>query len=375
MKLVVSSTALGAATTMLAKVINTKNALPILGDILFEVKGKELTLLASDSETTLRTTIEIEESDGDGRFCVSANKLKEALAEISEQPITLTATTETTMMLTVEHQSGEFHFPIENADEYPKFEVLSCEAPLVMDGNLLADAIKRSQFAMANDELRPIMCSIFFRLTHGYVDIVASNGSVLSKSQIHINCIDAEDNLSMIIPRKAVSILNSMPLTIGDATIITSERNADITCCGYTLGFRQIEGKYPNYNSVIPEDQPLTAKISRAWLVSAIRKVAPFANDSSNMIVMDFTKNKLRVSGDDFDLSMGATDELNIEYDKEPITIGVKASQLLKALAQLPGQELYWNMTDPSHAITFEPCEQPDDVEITMLTMPMLVND
>lgn len=207
------------------------------------------------------------------------------------------------------------------------------------------------------------------------LDIVANNGSVLSKSRIYTVEGHADDKRSMIIPRKAVSILNSMPLKIGDATIIISERNADITCCGYTLGFRHIEGKYPNYNSVIPEDQPLTAKISRAWLVSAIRKVAPFANDSSNMIVMNFTKNKLTVSGDDFDLSMGATDEINIEYDKEPIAIGVKASPLLEALAQLPGQELYWNMTDPSRAITLEPCEQPDEVEITMLTMPMLLSD
>lgn len=376
MKLIVSKAAIEGAANMLSKVINAKNALPILGDILCEVKDQKMQMTASDSEVTMSTTIALETMEGEGRFCVSAEKLKDALSQLAEQPVTILATTESDMRFTLQHSTGETFFPLENADEYPLPMAETYNETLEdLKGDWLRDALKRTLWATANDDLRPVMNGVFFGLDEGYLDIVASDGHVMVKSRYSvIEKVELNRCGSFIMPKKVAKILGEI-VSEDDVTMEWNDRWAHVHLWDYDINFRLIEGKYPNYNSIIPQDQPLTAKVPRALMVNAIRKVLPFTNNSSMILCMNFEANLLTLTGDDYDFSQGATDKITVEYAGDPIAIGAKGSGLLTLFAKLSGQEVDVHMTDPSRAIVIEPSEQPEDCEILMLTMPMLLND
>lgn len=378
MKLIVRKAAIESAATLLSRVINKKNALPILGDIMCEVKDKKMVMIASDSEVTLTTTIELEEMEGDGRFCVSATWLKDALSQLADQPLTILTTTEIDM-LTIQHSTGETYFPMENADEYPlPMQAKYNETLEALNGEWLRDALKRSLWATANDDLRPVMCGVDFALSEGYLDIVASDGHVLVKS--HYSVIDkVKKNRigSFIMPKKVAKIMSDVVDAADLVNIEWNESEGHISLTGCDITFRLIEGKYPNYNRIIPTDQPLCATVPRAFMVNSIRKVIPFTAGPQDlkMLRMEFENGKLTLTGEDFDFAVGAHDTFTIKYTADPITIGVSGSRLLAIMSKLTGQECDISMTDPSRAMVIEPTEQPDDCEVLMLTMPMLLND
>lgn len=376
MRIVVSSSAIERAVTMLSKVINKKNAWPILSNILCEVKEKNMKLTASDTELTMSTVISLQEVHGEGKFCVPAAKIKDAMSQLSEQPVTIIAAIESDMRLTIQHQTGEVFFPIENADEYPLPAADKYTETLNdIKGEWLRDAIKRTLWATADDGLRPIMSGVYFGLNDGFLDVVASDGHVLVKSKYSVIDKVAMNRIgSFIMPKKVAKILGG----IADDNLVNIEWNdswAHISLWNFDLSFRLIDGKYPNYNSVIPDNQPLIAQVQRSTLINSIRKVLPFTNGSSQMLKLSFEDILLSISGDDFDSFQGATDKLNIEYNGDPIKIGINGPTLLSLLSKLGGMDVTIYMTDPTRPMVIKPNEQPTDCEVLMLTMPMLLDD
>ena len=184
MRFTVSSTALSSKLNTLSRVINSKNALPILGDFVFDINGQTLNLTASDSENTMKTSVELNENDGEGRFAIDSHSLLEAVKGFSEQPITFDADQQSNLVK-ITYQNGLFSLPIENADEYPATPSLGDAAStIVISNQLLAENINRSIFATAQDELRPVMNGIFFDLTADCLAVVASDGHKLVRNKI-----------------------------------------------------------------------------------------------------------------------------------------------------------------------------------------------
>ena len=379
MKIIVSKLALEQAVVLLQKVINTKNALPILGDIMCMVSNKKLTMIASDSEVVMTTELTLDDHDGDGKFCVDGKKLKEALSQLTEQPLTILATTESDMTITIEHQSGEVYFPIESADEFPlQPENKYIETLDEMDGSKIRDALKRSLWATSDDNIvRPQMSGVNFSLNDGWLDIVTTDGHamVLTKYNI-IDKVKANRCGSFTMPKKVANIV----MANAGADPMDIEWNATyghVKMWNCDITFRLIEGKYPNYRSIIPEDQTMEAMVQRGALMNSLKKVIPFTNDSSCMIRLDFwPSSELTISGDDYDFGKGSSDKIHIdEFTAEPFSIGLKGSTLLSAIAKMDGTEVCLNMKDPTHAFTIEPAEPTDGQDILMLLMPMILND
>lgn len=377
MKIIVNKALLGEAANLLARVINPKNALPILGDVLFDVKNNEVTLTASDSEVTMSTTIGLDTMEGDGRFCVSADQLRASLSELTDEKVTIIATTESDNKFTLQHQSGETYFPIDNADEYPLPKSETLPEPVSLEGIQVREALKRSLWATATDDLRPIMNGVCFALKDGWLDVVTSDGHVLVKS--HINAIKGAkitDEFRFIIPKKAANILSGV-LSGDPVKVSWNEHSCRMEFWPYTLDMRLVEGKYPNYDAIIPTDQPLTAIVPRAFALCSLKKVLPFSSDNqgSHLIRLSFTKDRMKMTAEDFDFAKGSHDSFYIDYPHSEIEIGVSGSRLAAILSKLSGGEMQMGMTDPSRAITFEPNEQDEDCEVLMLTMPMLLNE
>lgn len=377
MKIIANRALLGEAANLLARVINPKNALPILGDVLFDVKDNEVTLTASDSEVTLSTTIGLDTMEGDGRFCVSAKDLSTALAELTDEKVTIIATLESDNRFTLQHSSGETFFPIDNADEYPLPKQEKVSEPVTLKGHQVKEALKRSLWATATDDLRPIMNGVCFALKDGWLDIVTSDGHVLVKSRINaIEGAKITDEFRIIIPKKAATLLGGV-LSGDPVKVSWNEHSCRMEFWPYTLDMRLVEGKYPNYNSIIPEDQPLTAIVPRAFALCSLKKVVPFSadNNGSHMVRMSLTKDRMKLTAEDFDFAKGSHDSFYVEYPHDDIEIGVSGSRLAAILSKLSGGEMRMCLTDPSRAMTFEPSEQDEDCEVLMLAMPMLLNE
>ena len=374
MRFTVSSTALSSKLNALSRVINSKNSLPILADFLFDIHDNVLYLTASDSENVMKTQLDLTESDGDARFCIGNHDLLEAVKGFSEQPITFDVD-QTTNIAKISYQNGLFSLPIENADEFPQPQGLNFAAnEIVINNALLAENINRSIFATAQDELRPVMNGIYFDLTPECLAIVASDGHKLVRNKVL--SIQSEQPAAFILPKKPASLLKNLLGKDGDdVTIRFDERNAQITYSDGEIICRLIEGRYPNYNSVIPQSTPNTLPVDRLGLLAALRRVQPFANDSSNLIRFHVEGGTLQLDAEDYDFSKTATERISCEYNGQPMSIGFKGASFIEILSNFDCQEVVIQLADPSRAGLVLPSEQPENQDVLMLMMPMLIND
>ena len=374
MRFTVSSTALSSRLAALSRVINSKNSLPILGDFLFEISGNNLCLTASDSENVMKTSMEITEPDGDGRFCVGNHDLLEAVKGFSEQPITFDVNY-TENIAKISYQNGMFSLPIENADEYPQAQSINEGANVInISSELLYANINRSIFATAQDELRPVMNGIYFDLTPECLAVVASDGHKLVRNKIF--SIKSDQPAAFILPKKPAALLkNILQKDGGDVIIKFDDRNAEINYGEGVIQCRLIEGRYPNYNSVIPQSNPNQLIIDRLGLLSALRRVQPFANDSSNLIRFHVEGGTLQLDAEDYDFSKTATERIACDYNGHAMNIGFKGSSFIEILSNFECQEVIIQLADPSRAGLVLPSEQPENQDVLMLMMPMLINE
>ena len=374
MRFTVSSTALSSKLVALSRVINSKNALPILGDFVFDISEQTLRLTASDSENTMQTTVELTDSDGDGRFAIGNHDLLEAVKGFSEQPITFDVDLQSNIAK-ITYQNGLFSLPTENADEYPTAQTVGDAATtIVISNQMLAENINRSIFATAQDELRPVMNGIFFDLTPDCLAIVASDGHKLVRNKIY--SIKSETPASFILPKKPATLLkNLLGKDGGDVTIRFDERNAEINYGDGIILCRLIEGRYPNYNSVIPQNNPNELRVDRSGLLAALRRVQPFANDSSNLIRFHVDGSTLQLDAEDYDFSKTATERMSCDYNGQTMSIGFKGSSFIEVLSNFDCPEIVIQLADPSRAGLVLPSEQPENQDVLMLMMPMLLND
>ena len=379
MKLIVSKTAIEMAVKNICRVINSKNALPILGDILCMVDEQQqtITMTGSDSEAWLHYKVQLMECEGGGSFCIGADLLRDALAELSEQPVTILATTESDMKFRLQHESGETELPLEASDEYPTprwFEA-GTRTEWTLQTGMVKRVLKRSMFATANDDLRPVMNGVYFDQVDGTLNVVASNGHVLIRNAEQVENTDG----AFIMTKKAANLLPTL-LEGGDedCKVEFDERLVSFECGLMTFVFLMVNGKYPNYMSVIPQDSPYSLQADRQALLKAVRNVAHFTNSSSRMVRLDISSNQqMTLYGEDFDFSTLANDRIDIDYDDaKDMTIGVKADSIIDELSRIVEKTVCIRFTDPSRAVTIEPVDPLyQGEEITMLLMPMLVND
>lgn len=374
MRFNLSSTALGSRLLTLSRVINSKNSLPILDCFLFSVHDGQLTVTASDSENVMRGTLNLENCEGEGDFAVNNHTILDAVKELPEQPLSLDVDMGE-MKIYITYQNGSYNFPILNADEYPKAQTVSDNATTItIDAGILSDNVNRSLFATAQDELRPVMNGIYFDLQADSLAIVASDGHKLVRNKNFM--IKSDIPASFILPKKPATLLkNVLSKDGGDVVIRFDDRSADISFAEGNLSCRLIEGKYPNYNSVIPQDNPNQVTIDRKSLIGALRRVLPFASDSSQLIRFHVAAGLLELRAEDIDFATSAKESVTCEYGGNPMDIGFKGSSMLEILNNLESEDVTIQLADPSRAGIIIPGVQPENEDILMLIMPMLLND
>ena len=375
MRFTVSSSALSSKLNMLAKVIGSKNSLPILDCFLFQVANGEMSITASDSDNVIKSTLALTDHDGEGEFCVPNRVILDALKELPEQPLhfDVDAAGEAGAIKIV-YQNGLYNFTGQSAEEYPRTQSMNGACTTVsLPTEMLINNISRSLFATANDELRPVMNGIYFDLTADALAIVASDGHKLVRSKNFT--IKSESPSAFNLPKKPASLLKNILSKDGDDAIIKfDDRSAEIQFTDGVMRCRLIDGRYPNYNSVIPNN-PNEVTVDRRGLQSALRRVLPFASESSQLIRFHIESGRFEVSSEDIDFSTSAKEQLSCEYNGSPISIGFKRSSLMEILSNLTSDNIIIQLADPSRAGIIVPAEQPENEDILMLIMPMLLND
>ena len=374
MRFTVSSTALSSKLNMLAKVIGGKNSLPILDCFLFQVANCEMTITASDSDNIIKSSVELTENEGEGEFCIPNRVILDALKELPEQPLSFDIDTDDTFAIKISYQNGLYNFTAQSAEEYPHAQGVNDAAHTVtIDAAILIDNISRSIFATANDQLRPVMNGIYFDLTADALNIVASDGHKLVRNKNF--SIKSDTPAAFDLPKKPATLLkNILSREEGDVTIKFDDKSAEILFADGTLRCVLYEGRYPNYNSVIPSN-PNEVTVDRKALLSALRRVMPFASESSQLVRLRIDGSHMEVSSEDVDFATSAKEQLICENAGTNMSIGFKGSSLQEILNNLTSDQVVFQLADPSRAGVIIPAEQPENEDVLMLLMPMLLND
>ena len=374
MRFNVSSTSLSNRLQTISRVQSSKNALPILDCILFELANGELKMTASDSETTMVTTVEVMDAEGEGKFAIGAKQLISSVKEISEQPIMFQVDPNSSA-IEITYQNGKYNLIGQNGYEFPVPSSVSDSArSLTIDAQVLFNGISRSLFAAADDELRPQMNGVYFDMTPESTTFVASDGHKLVRNRVF--SVHVDEPSAFILPKKPALLLKTvLPKAEGDTIVRFDDRNAEIQMMDYTISCRLIEGRYPNYNSVIPTDNPFRVTADRMAFISALRRVSVFASQSSALIKIHVDQGTLTVSAQDLDFSTSAEEHLMCDYDGTPMSIGFNGPFLLDVLNSITSSDIVLELADPSRAGVITPAEQEENEDLIMLLMPMMLKD
>lgn len=374
MNFIVSSAALYSHLQAISRVINSKNALPILDCFLFELQGDVLSITVSDSETTMKTSIPVQENSTEGKVAIAAKTLLDALKEIPEQPLSFSVSKDS-LEVKVTYQNGQYSLIGQNADEYPKCAELGAnQVGFVMGGETLLNGITRTVFATADDELRPVMNGVYFDITTDDITMVASDGHKLVRYQL--KDVKGKERAAFILPKKPANLLkNILPKESGEVEIAFDERNAVFKLGNYHMICRLIEGRYPNYNSVIPKENPFKVIVDRVLLIGALRRVAIFSSQASSLIKLKLANNSINISAQDIDFSTSADESVVCQYEGNEMSIGFKSTFLIDILSNMPSDEIIIELADPSRAGVLVPGKQEENENLLSLLMPMMLND
>ncbi|GAB6012214.1 DNA polymerase III subunit beta [Viscerimonas tarda] len=374
MKFVVSSSALLSHLQAISKVINSKNTLPVLDCFLLELNNSTLTLTAADTETRLVTSLEVNDIEGSGTLAINAKNLLEPLKELPDQPLTFEINDENLEVFIFFH-NGKYNFIGQNGADYPQTKELNDSAiNLSIDPQVLFSGINHALFASADDELRPVMNGIYFDITTDDLTFVASDGHKLVRYKTL--AAKGTERASFILPKKPANLLrNILAKEVEPIDIKFDSNNAYIKMASYTMTCRFIEGRYPNYNSVIPQDNPNKILVDRQSLLNALKRVSVFSNPASSLIKLQLSENNIMIFAQDIDFSTAAEESITCQYSGTPMNIGFKSNFLIEILNNIPATEVTVELSDPSRAGLIIPVDEKSEEDILMLLMPMMLND
>ena len=371
MKFIASSSQLLKQLQILGGVINNNNTLPILDNFLFELKQNELTISASDLETTITSTIDVE-SESNGSVAISARLLLDTLKTFPNQPLTFK--TEDNNTIEISSEQGKYDMAYFSGEEFPKTISLDSPSSTVIPAAVLGSAISKTIFATGNDDLRPVMSGVFFQFSSDNLTFVATDAHKLVKYTR--TDIVANEAAEFIMPKKPLNLLKGILGTNDtDVTIEYNNTNAKFVFDNIVLICRLIDGKYPNYDAVIPKENPNKLAVDRASFLNSTKRVSIFSSKTTHQIRLKMAGTELNISAEDIDYANKADERLNCDYQGDDMQIGFNSRFLTEMLSNLTSEEVLIEMSLPNRAGILTPVDGNDDGEqITMLVMPVMLN-
>ena len=372
MNFIVSSTQLQRQLQTLSGVLNTSNTLPILDHVLFELAPQQLKITATDLETSISATLKVE-STSEGKLAVPARLLLETLKTFPEQPLTFSQTENNT--LEISSDQGKYALAYANADEYPQAAEVVDASTLSIQGDTLATAINNTIFASGNDDLRPVMSGVFFQLSSSGMTFVATDAHKLVKYER--TDVVAPETAEFIMPKKPLNLLKSVLAgSEEEVTVNYNNSNVQFSFDDTVIICRLIDGKYPNYEAVIPKENPNIMSINRVQLLNTVKRVSIFSNKTTHQIRLRIAGAELHISAEDIDYSNKAEERLRCSFQGDDMQIGFNARFLTEMLSNLNSEEVQLELSLPNRAGIITPVDGLEQGEqVTMLVMPVMLNN
>lgn len=374
MKFIVSSSLLLKELNNIAGVLNSSNTLPILDNFLFDIQKNNLIVSASDLESTMSTVIVLDKSDKDGKIAIPAKLLLDTLKTFPEQPLTFSVAKDN-FGIELATDNGKYKLAGQNGEEFPKSPDLESPAKVALDASVLFNAVNKTLFASGNDELRPVMSGIFFELHKDNVTFVATDAHKLVRYRR--NDVKADKAASFILPKKPATLLKSLlSSSKGDVIVEYTDTNAHFEFENVTLVCRLIDGKYPNYDAVIPKENPNKVTVDRNGILASIKRVSIFSNKTTHQVRLKIAGNEMHISAEDLDFSNEANERLACSHDGDDIEIGFNSRFLIEMLSNIESENVVLEMSAPNRAGILVPGEGNDaNEDLLMLVMPVMLNN
>ncbi|MCI6894788.1 MAG: DNA polymerase III subunit beta [Bacteroidales bacterium] len=371
MRFNISSKTLMNHLSAVSKVVNSKNTITILDNFLFDLKGEELVITGSDSDTTLKTRIVVNDAEGEGKFAVNAKRLNELLKELPEQGLKFEID-DNNLEINIYYMNGKFNFIGINGNEFPQKALNDSDSlTFAIPAKEIVKGINQTIFAVGTEDLRPVMMGILWDIKPEEIVFVASDTHKLVRYKNFRTQTGLE--ASFILPTKPASIIaNIFAKEAGNVAVTIDSKCATFTTEDYTLNCRFVNGKYPKYNSVIPVENPNQLSIDRETLLAAIRRVSVFASQGG-LIKFEFRQNEIFLKAEDVDYSTLAEETIPCDYSGDNLIMGFNKTRIIEVLDNINNDTVTIMLSDSSRAGIFEPEKQEEGEDLLVLLMPMMI--
>ncbi|NVK64858.1 MAG: DNA polymerase III subunit beta [Flavobacteriales bacterium] len=370
MNFVISSATLLKHLQGISGVLSTSNTLPILDNFLFEIEDGRLTVSASDLETTMRTSLDVEAKE-EGKIAIPAKLLLDVLKNLPDQPCTFLVDDET-FAVEIAYDNGKSKMVGFDGDDFPRTPALEQSSSIRISGGILSNAINKTLFATGVDDLRPVMSGVFCEFSPESITFVATDAHKLVRYTRTDS--QADGSSSFILPKKPLNLLKGNLKGDEEVKLEYNDSNAVFTFNDTILVCRLIDGKYPNYEAVIPKENPNVLMIDRLQFLSSIKRVSIFANKTTHQIKLKLAGAELSLSAEDIDFANEANERLTCNYSGEDMEIGFNSRFLMEMLNNIDSSEIRLEMSEPSRAGLLIPADMAEDEDILMLVMPVMLN-
>ncbi len=375
MKFNVSSKALYQAASAVSKVINSKNAMAILNNFLFTLEDNQLTITASDIENTLTARVDVTDTDGEGKFCVDARRVVDLLKELPDMGITFNID-DNNLAIEIKYPGGNFNFIGINGNEYPSNREdnpgeINCR--FTAPTEQILKGIDNTLFAVGNDDLRPQMMGILWDIKPDAITFVATDTRKLVRYRNSMSAPGVE--CSCIMPLKPSTIIKNVFAKEEKVNITIEPKSATFETDNFTFNCRFIKGNFPDYNRVIPTNNPYVLTIDRASFLNAVKRVGVFVDPGHGLVKFKLTPNELIMKAQDNNFCTSARESLACDFTGNEMVIGFSAPYLIEIFNTLSTTDIVIKLSDPSRPGVFLPDENAADSDLLMLLMPMTVSE
>lgn len=371
MKFIVSTTTLLKSLQTISGVINSSSVLPILEDFLFEIKGGKLHVFATDLETSMSTELKVEAKD-EGRIAIPARILLDTLKTLPEQPLTFKIDPKT-FGIEITSETGRYKLSGESPDDFPKIPQPESVTEINIPASALSHAISQTLFAVSSDDLRPAMTGVLFQVAPDGMTFVSTDAHKLVR--LKRTDVKASKAAQFIVPKKALGLLKgALPGNESGVNVSYNKSNAFFTFENTKLICRLIDANYPDYNAVIPQNNPNKLSISRLEFQNALRRISIYSNKTTYQVILSIAGSELKISAQDLDFSNEANERLTCNYEGNDMEIAFNARFLVEMLGVLTSGDIEIELSTPTRAGVLRPVEKGDNEDLLMLVMPVMIN-
>lgn len=372
MKFIVSTSTLLQHLQTVAGVVVSKPVMPILETFLFDIKGGELTISATDLETSMTNSIRVD-ADEDITIAVPSKLCMDILRSLPDQPVTFSIDG-ASHSIEIHSGNGRYKLAGQPGEDFPKIPMVESEKSLSIKAETLLHAISQTVFATGTDELRLNLTGIFVELKEGDISFVATDANRL----VRYRRTDVQPGVeySFILPKKAANLLkSSLPDSDAIVKVDFNKSNAFFGFENTTLICRFIDERYPDYNAVIPKENPNTLLINRQEFLNSVKRISIVANKTTHQIRLKIAGSEITISAEDFDASNEGLEKLACEYTGEDMEIGFNSKFLMDMLNGMSNDMIKFELSTPNRAGVLLPSENEAGVDLLMLVMPMMLNN